>query len=380
MNKGYLKATILLALMCFISLLNAFLFKNLNQISLLVILVIFLILSIYFNGFVASHKRFQKDILLILLIYVLSYYFITYISGIIFGFYYNTYNLNVFSIIKNIGITIPLIVVVEGLRYSINYKIRDNRPLLFLSFMAFFLIDTTLTISNINFTSIYTCIDNISLFVIPSIGKNILLTYLSLKQDYKSTILYRLLMEIPVYFVPILPNLGTYLQAVCEFSLPIIILFRIYNFYHKIPLNQDKVTSHKNYYVVSYALSIIFLLAVVSLTSGLFKHQAIVVASGSMSPNLNRGDVVIVNKLTDAEKRELDVNDVLVFHREDKTIVHRIYRKVVTGNEVFFETKGDNNDSSDGYLIELSEVIGTTHFRIRYVGLPTVYLYDLFHS
>ena len=115
---------------------------------------------------------------------------------------------------KNLSVSL-----VNVFRYSVNSKINDNKLLFILSVTTFFFIDTTLSISNINFTSVYTCLDDISLFVIPSLSKNILLTYLSIKTNYKTTILYRLVMELPVYLIPIVPDLGVYLKAVCEFSL-----------------------------------------------------------------------------------------------------------------------------------------------------------------
>ncbi len=379
MKKSYAYATIMLSLSCCFFFLSSFIFKNISQYLIIGILLLLILLTYFLLGFDRSKKRFEKDIMLIILISSISYYVITYLSGLFFGFSYNIYSLKILDIIKNVFPVIITIIVSEVCRFMINTKIKENRYILFLSFVLFFLIDTAIVFSKINFNDIVVYIDDISLYIIPSISKNILLTYLTTKTSYKTQITYRLIEELPIFIVPIVPNLGTYLQAICELSLPVIILIIINNFYKKLPINKEKIKNKKNYKIM-YIFTIIVLGFVVSLTSGLFRHQAIVIASGSMEPNLYRGDVVIVKKLKIDEIRDLNVDDILVFKRENKIVVHRIYKKYDSNKEVFFETKGDNNDNPDGYLIELSDIIGTTNTRIKYIGLPTVSIYDLFNQ
>ena len=379
MKKSTVYATTMLSLSCCFFFLLSFVFKNINQYWITGILLLLIFLTAFLLGFDRSKKRFEKDIILIILISCITYYVIIYLSGLFFGFNYNVYNLSLISIFKNILPATFMIILCEVCRFMINTKIKENRFLLYLSFVFFFLVDTSLVFSKIDFHDLATYIDSISLYIIPSISKNVLLTYLSTKSSYKTQISYRLIQEIPIFLVPIVPNLGNYLQAICELSLPVIVLIIINNFYKKLPMNQEKnksIKSHKLLYVCTFIL----LGIVISLTSGLFSHQAIVIASGSMQPHLYRGDVVIVKKLKENEKRDLNIGDILVFKREDKIIVHRIYKKYDSGKEVFFETKGDHNDNPDGYLIEENDIIGTTHIKIKYIGYPTVFLYDLFNE
>ena len=379
MKKSTVYATTMLSLSCCFFFLLSFVFKNINQYWITGILLLLIFLTALLLGFDRSKKRFEKDIILILLISCITYYVILYLSGLFFGFNYNVYNLNLISIIKNILPTIFMIILCEVCRFMINTKIKENRFLLCLSFVFFFLVDTSIVFSKIHFHELATYIDSISLYIIPSISKNVLLTYLTTKSSYKTQITYRLIKEIPIFLVPIVPNLGNYLQAICELSIPVIVLILINNFYKKLPINQENIKSRKSHKLL-YVCTLLVLGVVISLTSGLFSHQAIVIASGSMQPHLDRGDVVIVKKLKEEEKRDLNIGDILVFKREDKIIVHRIYKKYDSGNEVFFETKGDHNDNPDGYLIEVSDIVGTTHIKIKYIGLPTVYLYDLFNE
>ncbi|MCL2383482.1 MAG: signal peptidase I [Oscillospiraceae bacterium] len=93
-----------------------------------------------------------------------------------------------------------------------------------------------------------------------------------------------------------------------------------------------------------------------------------------MSGTINVGDIVIVRRLTDEEKNELEKGEILVFYYEDRVIVHRLIRILEVNDERFFYTKGDNNATEDGSPIPAYDVIGVTRFRIPVLGYPTVML------
>ena len=241
------------------------------------------------------------------------------------------------------------------------------------------MIDVTFTLSAVNFNDFYSILKTFGLFILPSIAKNFMLTYISFKVSYKPNIIYRYLIEIPKYILPIIPNFGAYIESVIYFTFPILVFIMIYNNFKK----REKViiSSKKNKHSkIIYTIAILLIVVMVGLTSGYFKYQAIVIATGSMTPNINKGDIVIVEKLNEKEILNLKKGEILVFHREDKIVVHRIYEVYSSGYETFFKTKGDHNESPDGYLIETSEVIGTVKFKIRYIGYPTVALNEKINS
>ena len=84
--------------------------------------------------------------------------------------------------------------------------------------------------------------------------------------------------------------------------------------------------------------------------------------------------------MNEKEILNLKKGEILVFYFFFKIVVHRIYEVYSSGYETFFKTKGDHNESPDGYLIETSEVIGTVKFKIRYIGYPTVALNEKINS
>ena len=85
-------------------------------------------------------------------------------------------------------------------------------------------------------------------------------------------------------------------------------------------------------------------------------YKFFIVMSGSMKSKINIGDLVIVKKV---EPKTLNINDIIAF-RDAKNIVttHRIIDIINKENDVFFETKGDNNNIKDNNLVKSNMIEG----------------------
>ena len=59
--------------------------------------------------------------------------------------------------------------------------------------------------------------------IIPVIIKNIFLSYLCYHVGYKIPIVYRCIMDLYIFIVPILPDLGSYINSMFMISLPFVI-------------------------------------------------------------------------------------------------------------------------------------------------------------
>lgn len=372
----------LLTFMLFALLFNSFITKIFSRYSICVFIFLLDVIAYFLLGFEKNKSRYNKDIILSLIIYITIYYISIYLFGLFIGFSKNVYNFDFVSIINNIVPVIILIFVSEILRYIINSKIKDSYLLLGLSLIVFTMIDITFTLNATNFGDFYTVLKVIGLFVLPSLGKNFLFTYLSVKVGFKPNMVYRYLMDIPKYILPIIPNFGAYVESIIYIAFPILVFIIIYNNLKKVDRKVNRIIKSKKSKktIITYYIIIPLLIITVALTSGYFKYQAIVVATGSMSPNINKGDIVVVKKLSDNEIRNLKIGDILVFNRENKIVVHRIYKIYSSGDEIFFKTKGDNNNAPDSYLIEIHEILGIVKLKVRYIGYPTVALYERINS
>lgn len=89
-----------------------------------------------------------------------------------------------------------------------------------------------------------------------------------------------------------------------------------------------------------------------------FGYGAAVVLSGSMEPELSKGDLIIVKEVS-----TLEMDQVVAFQDGQSLVVHRI---VEIGDETII-TKGDANNVEDE-PIEKSRVKGEVVFAIPYMG------------
>lgn len=376
MKKGDKRTLVILTIIVFVLLFDIFILKKLDKYSICAFITMLIFISYYLIGFRKIKSRYDKDIILTMCIYVFIYYIIIYLSGLIIGFTRNVYSLNILSIFKNVLPVILSITLIEVLRYIINSQIKDSKWLLFFSAIVFTLLDSALIIKATNFTNFYKVLNAFGLFILPNLSKSILLTYLSIKSSYKPCLIYRYLMEIPKYILPIIPNFGNYLESVLYILIPMLIFISTFNIFDK--LKYRKIVSKKRNNIEKYIYICLstFLILLICTSSGLFKYRTFVIATGSMTPNINKGDMVVIEKLSDDEKNKLKEGDIIAFNMDNKVVVHRIIKKYNTSSGVFYNTKGDNNNSPDGYLLDIDNIVGLEKFKIRYIGYPTVAIFD----
>lgn len=335
-----------------------------------------LLLVIKYFGLEKKNDRYEKENLLNVLFIVLAYYFITYILGLFIEFVQSSYIIDFVHIIKNALPVLIIILLSELLRYEYTTKGKENKLIICISVLFFILVDVSYLVKLETLKDLDAIIKCLGTIVLPSIAKNIMLTYQCYYSNYKITIIYRCLMELPVYMLPILPNLGIYINSSIQVILPAIILYITYELY-KSKDNHDKIKKSKTYDIFFY-LVIAALIFITALTSGLFKYYILAVGSGSMTPNVNKGDAVIVEKLDIDEIKKIKIGEILVFKKEGKIIVHRVVQKnKITEDEYYFYTKGDNNNSYDGYPISIDNIIGVVKVRIKFIGYPTVLLNEI---
>lgn len=100
------------------------------------------------------------------------------------------------------------------------------------------------------------------------------------------------------------------------------------------------------------------------------------VLTGSMEPEYNVGDLVIIKK-TDTDV--LKVKDVITFYSPDPTVqgaivTHRINDITEENGQIKFETKGDNNEIVDTEKVSEDKIIGKVQGKIPYVGKATTFM------
>jgi signal peptidase len=86
-----------------------------------------------------------------------------------------------------------------------------------------------------------------------------------------------------------------------------------------------------------------------------------------MEPIFQTGSVISIKLAEDPSS--FQKGDIITFHIDDKLVTHRITEAVENNGQVFYRTKGDNNDGPDLWTVPAENVVGKYEdFTIPYVG------------
>lgn len=97
------------------------------------------------------------------------------------------------------------------------------------------------------------------------------------------------------------------------------------------------------------------------------------ILTGSMETEIYPYDLVLVKDTDDIEN-----GDIVAYREDDAVIVHRVIGSQKDSNgEECYETKGDNNNASDEFLISRDRIIGKKVGKIPKVGKV---VYAVFHA
>ncbi len=110
-------------------------------------------------------------------------------------------------------------------------------------------------------------------------------------------------------------------------------------------------------------------LVIAVVPSTALQWKSVVVTSGSMTPALQPGDLVI------AQPTDTTLTDgtVAVFRTDnpDRLVTHRI---TTTNPDGTYTTKGDANPQPDSTPLDTDHIVGTGRLRIPYLGTPLLWL------
>ena len=277
-----------------------------------------------------------------------------------------------------IKILLPLILTIiltEVLRYFVVCKAADSKITMVMCCILFILIDLINVFDIQTFQTPYSIFIFVAISLLPAISKNILCTYMSLKVGMKPVLIYVLVMGLYVYLLPIIPNPNQYIYALLQLVVPFILLYRVYAFF-RIDRDEDLLKRGSRHKLITLIPSAALIIILAYFSSGYFHYHAVVIGSGSMEPKISKGDVVIVEKMTN-NYNDLKVGQVIAVKRDGIIIVHRLVKKIVVDNEIYYYTKGDANNSMDDYKISKEMVYGVVDKKIPYIGMPTVWLKNL---
>jgi signal peptidase len=102
-----------------------------------------------------------------------------------------------------------------------------------------------------------------------------------------------------------------------------------------------------------------------------FGHPVMIVVSGSMSPTIKTGDLIVDNAVNPTQARHLRVGQIITF-RDSPTskvvITHRIVRVTSVDGTVAYITKGDANNAADANPRPAADVLGVFSYTVNRGG------------
>lgn len=375
-EKKTIISLILLTCLAFFNIFGYHIIRNDNY-GLIIIMSIVLIISIVLLGFSKDKSLNKIDIIQIVVIYSFIYLIFTYILGIIFGYTRSPFSLEPLKILKNILPIIIAIIIEELFRYVILSK-NDKNIIIALLIISMSLLEISVNYTSYSLTSALDIFDFIGNLIIPTLATNLLLTYMTKHAGYMPSIVYRLIFELYIFFVPVYPDLGIYITSLFNIIFPTILFIKLNTSFAK-----KEFKKYRKKRIISIIVTIPILgclTTIICLISGLFTYYAIAIGSGSMEPSVNKGDAVIIEKLSKEQVKSLVKGDIIVYQHDNKLIVHRIIKITEENNIYKYYTKGDANESADDWEISSSDIKGKVTLTIKYIGYPSVWLSESLNS
>lgn len=316
----------------------------------------------------------KKEVLLLSLIIPFIYAILLHVTGLFFGYYKNPYFVRPEIILK---IIIPFAVITIGSEI-IRYVLLSQKSK-FVSVVTFL---TCVVIELLMFASIPEIrtfnkfMDLVGMTLFPALSANIYYHYVSKNFGAWPNIAFRLITTLYIYFVPTAAAIPDALSACIKILFPIFLLAFVSSLYS----NQKKKAVQKKKSklgTVATVLTVIVLILLAMLVSCQFRFGALVIATDSMTGEINKGDVIIYERY---ESQPIKEGQVIVFSENKTKIVHRVVDIQNIGGEYRYFTKGDANEDWDSGYRTQADIVGTTDIKVSYVGYPTLWLRELLKS
>lgn len=262
----------------------------------------------------------------------------------------------------------------EVSRAYLTQKTSKRKPTLTLLLISLFY---TLIASSISrYTSLATPIA-ISEFLIksfiPTLAISLLATYLAFLDGFPANLLYMAVPAFFAWFSPILPNPPWAAQSIITVIAATIGFLVLDQTVKPLPTHKIHRTLRKQKSQLPYwtAIALIGLIAVWSST-GLLGFTPTIIASGSMQPTLNPGDITFI---ISAPAATIKIGDIIQYRTAEAPTIHRVIDIYTSGGSLWFITQGDANNAPDEPVNERN-VMGKAVFTIPQLGWVSVALKD----
>ena len=317
----------------------------------------------------------KNQVLLIVIAAAAVYVMVYYLTGFKFGFYTNPYRINAGTNFFKFFLPISVIIVAtEVFRYvMVAQKDRFAHVTCYLSCV----VAEMLICSNIPYvTSFNRFIDLVAGALFPAIIANFLYNYLSKRYGIYPNIAFRAIITLHAYVFPVSSGISESLVNLFDLFLPIVLFLFIDALFErkrKYALKRSSPVLRVASVLLTTAV-VVIMIGTVMLVSNQFKYGALVIATESMTGEINKGDVIIFERYED---QPIEEGRVIVFDKNDSMIVHRVVDIEIINGVARYYTKGDANDDNDAGFITEGDIVGVTDYKLPSIGYPVLWMRSL---
>lgn len=312
----------------------------------------------------------KKEVLLLVSIVAIIFVALKEMTGIYFEFYKNPYFVNREITFRFILPIIAIIVMTEIVRSVLLAQ--KSKFASVISFLTCVLAEMLSFSSISGITTFNRFMDFVGMTFFPAISANIYYHYISKRYGALPNIIFRLLTTIYIYFIPMTTGMSDSIASCIKIILPIVMLALTASLFDK--KKKNAVRKGRKLGLISTALTVAIIVSVAMLVSCQFRFGALVIATESMTGEINKGDVIVYERYDGQAVKE---GQVIVFLQDGARIVHRVVAVENISGEVRYYTKGDANEDLDrGYRVA-SDIVGTTDMKLAFIGYPTLWIREI---
>lgn len=300
-------------------------------------------------------------------IYIILVSLITWLfSGLLIGFGINIMFIDLLQYTIYIMFYTLLIIVIEIIRRLLidSFESRKYLNILIISIITsiLYLILGNTSISWITNT----------LLILSTFLYSIFLTTIAFKYRFK-TQLYIALLYVFIYKIsPLIPSFPTKIDFMFKGIILLLSATTMYIYAQKTCYSEKEDT----YFKTSLKKKILELinkvsasLLFISIIAFALGYRGFIIASNSMSPTLERGDLILI----DTKENTVEDGDIIIFIVENNIVTHRVIEHYELDGKTYYLTKGDANNAVDPWILHNEQIIGKYIIRIPYIGFPILY-------
>ena len=316
----------------------------------------------------------KKQVLLLMSVMGVLYVVIYYLTGIGFGFYRS---LTPFSVPNFFKYVLPIAVIIVSIEVIRSVFLAQKNKLstvcaYVIGIMSELAIGAGLA-GNFTFNRF---MDIVGMILLPAAVSNLLYHYLSAHYGAYPNIVYRLITALYMYVIPVRPSTPDSLVAFASLFVPLVIYVFIKALYaNKYIGREPRSRRYRWVGYLSFGATVAFMISLVMLISCQFRYGALVIATESMTGEINKGDAVVYEEYDGQLIKE---DQVIIYRNGESLVVHRVDGMENINGVTRYYTKGDANEERDDGYITAGNIEGVVLFKVSYVGYPSIWMRNIF--